>query len=286
VSLFQRYEWFTKYSGDTMDLYGRTTNGLDLENLRHYQIDLSAQHFNASGLRLGYTQSLGQFAFYAAGSLLSGSDMMAGTISGDALLNSTCGDSFDCYTGDLELDYFYSEDAIFGRKTSKPRSVYGYTFDVGASWTNERWHVSGFIQDVFSEIAWENAPYTTANATTATVEEKNGKVKLNPVITGYEGNDYFLQSLPKKYSSTIAFAVTPRSTVHIDGFHSYGATVGNIGYLFAKHQMLWGAKYYPLQQVLGASIAHKYFSISAAANPFDLNSSEIIELSASFRYPF
>ncbi|MGB5445269.1 MAG: hypothetical protein WBM99_07150 [Psychromonas sp.] len=285
-SLFSRYEWFLDYSEDTMEFYGTTVNGTLIEADRKYNLDLDVQHINTEGFRLAYMHQLNEINLYFAASYLKARELLVGGANGQASLKESCGDGFECYTGDLDLSYTYSEDIIFDRNVDAPKSLYGYSFDIGGDWIiNDSWFGSIYIQDLFSEILWDKSPFTDASATTATTTIDDGKYKIDPVITGYEGNENYKQTLPIKYNVLLSYQFTPQHSTYIRGFHSYGATLFHLGYRFQHLGSLYGLKLYPLEGAVGVEFKNKYIDISIASESFDYQDAELFEFKFAVTVP-
>ncbi|WP_394246329.1 hypothetical protein [Vibrio profundi] len=287
LSLFYRYEWFLDYSEDAMELYGTTVNGTLIDPNRTYNLSLKTSHINTEGIRLAYMHQFEKVNFYVASAYLKAKELMDGEANGYAELTGSCGDGLECYTGELDLSYTYSEDELFDRQVDAPKSLYGYTFDLGLDWAmSDSWYASLYVQDVFSEILWDESPYTDANATTSTSKVVDGKVKIEPTITGYEGNEDFKQRLPTKYQMALSYQFEPQHLAYLKGFHAYGATLLHVGYQYQFSGSVWGIKLYPEQEALGLEFQHRYMNFSIASKPFDYQESEVIELSLGFQFPF
>jgi len=286
VSVFYRNEWFLNYSKDTMALYGSTTNGDLIDSGKQYDLDLAINHISAKGIKLGYLYQLNQFNFYFSAAYLEGQTLLVGNAKGDVALTENCGDGFECYSGDLDLSYHYSEDELFDRRVDEPSSIYGYSLDIGGDWIiNEHWLASFFIQDLYSEILWEYAPNTTATATTATTTIVDGKYKIDPVITGKEGNNNYKQTLPTKYNMLISYQMNQHSA-YAQIFHANSATLTHIGYRLQQQENLYGVKYYPLQEALGIEFSNQYIGVSVTSKPFAHEQTELLEVNFRLSIPF
>ena len=287
ISVFYRNEWFLDYSKNTMTLYGATTNGELIDSGKDYDLDLSINHLSANGIRLGYLHQFNPVNFYVAGSYLNAKTLITGDVQGHVALTESCGDSFECYSGELDLSYHYSEDELFDRDVNKPKSIYGYSFDVGADWLiSDEWFASFFIQDLFSEILWDQAPITNATATTATTVIVDGKYKIDPVITGKEGNENYKQRLAIKYNTLVSYQVAAQHSTYVQVFHANGATLTHLGYHFQQERYLYGLKYYPLEEALGVEFKNKYLGFNITSKPFAHEETELLEFNFSLSIPF
>ena len=286
VSYFSRYEWFLDYSKDTMELYGTTVNGTLIDVDRNYDLDLNVEHISMEGVRLAYIYELDDVNLYFAGAYLKGRELLVGSADGQASLTGSCGDGFECYSGDLDVSYTYSEDALFDRNVDAPKSIYGYSFDFGVDWIiNKNWFGSIYIQDLLSEILWEQSPYTDASATTATTTIDDGKYKIDPVISGFEGNADYKQILPIKYNVLISYQFTPEHLTYIQGFHSFGSTLLHMGYRFQHEGALYGLKFYPIERAVGIEFKNNYVNISITSESFDYQDTALFEFKFGVSIP-
>ncbi len=286
-SLFQRYEWFLNYSRDTLPFYGTTENGTFIEQNRTYNLQLNAVKLDAQGLRFAYLYPISQFRFYAAASYYQANSFLDGTIKGNVSKNDTCINERDCYFGKLDLSYFYTEDVLLGRNTSKPNSLYGFGVDAGADWSiNERLSISLLIQDAYSKIVWENAPYTKATATTATSIVTDGYVKLNPAISGVEKNKTYTQHLPTKTTLQASYIYNLSHQLSATTFYAYGASITHLSYQYHQENSLYGFKLYPLESAIGINYSNQYIDFGVSSNPFELNKSELYAFHFGLRIPF
>ncbi|NNN45468.1 MULTISPECIES: hypothetical protein [Vibrio] len=201
VSLLSRYEWYLRFSPDTMRLYGESVNRQDMQTGKRYDVDLRVEHLISQGIKLAWTSDVSQpWIWHLSASYLQASEMMSGRLHGHA------GDTGQGeYTGLLQLDYTYTEDALLKRKVDAPSSYFGYTTDVGVSW---QFYDYGFasllVQDIYSAIYWQDMPYTSATANTATAEtDEHGFVSIKPLVNGVEGFRDKTQRLPVKYHSRL-----------------------------------------------------------------------------------
>lgn len=286
LSLFSRYEWFLDHSKDTMELYGTSVNGTLIDVDRNYNLDLDVHHINSEGLRVAYIHQVNDINLYVAASYLNAKALLNGHVDGQASLTGSCGDGLECYTGALNLSYSYSEDILFDRNVNAPKSIYGYSFDIGADWViNKNWFSSLYIQDLLSEVLWDKAPFTNATATTATTTIDDGKYKIDPVISGREGNEDYKQTLPVKYNALVSYQLHPQHSAYIRGFHSYGATLFHLGYRVQNSGALYGAKLYPIENALGVEFKNRYVDISITSKPFDHQNSEVLEFKFAVSIP-
>lgn len=203
LSLFHRYEWYLKYSNDTMRLYGESINRQTIRPDEFYNIDLRVEHLVSRGIKAAWTSDASKpIVFYVSASYLDASAMMSGRLHG--FIGYATKQRYD---GLLELDYTYSRDALLKRDVSAPSSHFGYSTDVGVTWRLTQHLAFSFMaQDVINAISWQGMPYTVATANTATAETNaNGFVSIKPLVNGIEGFRDYTQRLPVKYTSRLGY---------------------------------------------------------------------------------
>lgn len=285
-SLISRYEWFLGFTKDTMELYGTTVNGTLIEPDKRYDLDLKTNHIKTDGFRIAYHyDGFEGINLYGAASYLKARELMVGETSGWASLTGDCGDGFECYSGNLDLSYTYTEDKLFDRQTNAPESLYGYSFDLGVDWQlTDSVFTSLYVQDVYSEVLWDQSPFTDAQATTATSVIEDGKIKIEPVITGYEGNRDFKQRLPVKYNALLGYS-RQAHTGYIQGFQSYDTLLVNLGYQYRAGQSQYLFKYYPLEQAFGIAYKSSIFDLALTSDSFDYQKTSILEIRLGFSIP-
>ncbi len=192
LGLVARYDYEMRFTRDTADLYYHIENRLPLDPGRHYAIDLEAEHFSATGLRLGYRLTPHpDFNIGLGLTYLNGHQLIDGSLSGGATALSV-----NDYDFNLGVDYRYSEDRLFKRNVSAP-SGQGYSVDLQLDWHPGDWRTHLHITDLLARLYWNHAPFTTATATSDTKSfDSNGYVVILPTLSGVEGNHRFVQKLP------------------------------------------------------------------------------------------
>ncbi|WP_413284122.1 hypothetical protein [Vibrio sp. MA40-2] len=292
ISYIYRYEWFLGYTKDTMSFYEATLDNFSsIESDKVYDVDLKVNHINMQGIRFAYLHELNLHEFnqvnlYFAASYLQAKELMEGDLTGHVSQSQQCGNEFDCYTGELDLDYTYSEDALLDRVTDKPKSKYGYGFDIGLDWKiNQDWFTSIYIQDIVSAIVWEQAPYTLMNATTSRTTVEDGEYHIDPVLTGWELNHDYKQVLPIKYHALVAYNVAPQHRVYLQGFHAYESTLAHVGYDFLSSNNVYRLKLYPFEEAVGIEFKHAMVNFAITTKPFDMEESELLEVRLGLNIP-
>ena len=214
IGYLSRYDYEIEYSTDTAELYYLVNNKKDLPIDKQYDLFLSAKHLYSEGVRLSYRfQFNKQLELTIGGSYLKGLLLTEGKISGTATVLAE-----NDYDFTADVNYYYSEDVMFDRKVESPDGV-GYSIDTQVKWNVTRDLTMRLgVVDLIGRMYWTDAPNTTAKASSATKEyDEDGYVKYNPVLSGYETNQDYTQTLNPRAKFQVNYSV-----------HSNAAIVGRV----------------------------------------------------------
>ncbi|MDX2425944.1 MAG: DUF5723 family protein [Cycloclasticus sp.] len=195
LGILERYDYLLDFSSQTAELVYLTENHLPLEVGKDYELRIKAKQHYSRGLRFAYQQKISRaFTVELAASYLQGKSLTDGGIQGTAQVTAEKDYDFQFYA-----DYFYSRDVLFSREVSSPKGS-GYGLDIKFDWQpNDRLSTQLNIVDLMGKIFWNNAPNTSATATSATKTfDADGYVRYEPAISGRESNKSFTQILPRK----------------------------------------------------------------------------------------
>jgi len=200
-----RRELDLRFSEDTAELYYYIRNDLDLPTERQYRLALTGYHFELAGarvsrhfqLRPGLSATVGASLFTAWG-------LQYGRLEGTAVARS---EREYAYQG--EVDYQYERDRLFDRDSDKPTG-FGASLDLAVHWREPGvFAVDLAVIDALGMIRWRDVPYTEATVNSEQVGvDDDGFVKVEPVLTGYEGyRSRFDQRLKTRTQLSAAAAV-------------------------------------------------------------------------------
>ena len=195
LGVLTRYDYLMTFTDQTAELYFLTKNHLPLATGKTYPLRIDVRNQFSRGLRLGFQRQMtSSLHAGAAISYLQGISLTEGSIQGSALV--TANNDYDFH---FNTNYVYSRDVLFGRDVQAPQGN-GYSLDVKLDWqVNKRLAGQLTVVDLLGKLYWNNAPYTTATASSATkTYDADGYVRYNPAISGFESNKDFVQTLPRK----------------------------------------------------------------------------------------
>lgn len=189
----ERLEFYTQFTNDTARIIQQEKNNVNYAQGESFKIDLDAFHVRTKGVKLSLPiYNSNQFGATLAGAYYQANEMHDGKLYGDVITDD------QEITGNIHLDYSYSEDIFFGRDASEVTG-YGYGVDVkGWLKISDSTRLEFLARDLLSSIRWNNQQYTTGNATTNTVAlDDNGLIVARPAAEWLESNQYVSQSFPR-----------------------------------------------------------------------------------------
>jgi hypothetical protein len=195
LGYIKRYDYYFEYSPETAEGIYDVKNKVPLVPGEQYDLFLAANTLVSDGLRITFNQEFSQsFSYGVSISYLRGERFTNGSLNGqaEAITDNEYDFSFD-------VDYFYSQDRLFDRVVDPPRGR-GYAVDLVFDWQAVRNLKLGFqAYDILTRMYWDDAPRTIATATSDTKEyDENGYVIYNPVVSGLETSQDYVQKIPRK----------------------------------------------------------------------------------------
>ncbi|MDG9666684.1 hypothetical protein ONV78_02975 [Hahella sp. CR1] len=192
LSFVERYDYYLEFSPDAAELIYLYNNDLPHESDAHYDLYLAANQLRAKGVKLGYRFALTEaFNVKLALSYFRADELTEGYLRGYL-------DTPDASpTGELELDYAYTEDHLLDRP---PENVSGdgFAVDLYLQWRpHPQWEARLALEDAFNRIYWDRATATVARATSDTIDyDEDGALDVSPALSGNEGYRDHVQELP------------------------------------------------------------------------------------------
>ncbi|AZZ95154.1 hypothetical protein EUZ85_01420 [Hahella sp. KA22] len=192
LSIVERYDYHLEFSPDAAELIYLYNNDLPHESDAHYDLYLAANQMRAKGVKLGYRFALTEaFNVKLAFSYLRADELTEGYLRGYL-------DTPDASpTGELELDYAYTEDHLLDRP---PENVSGdgFAVDLYLHWRpHPQWEARLALEDAVNRIYWDRATATVARATSDTIDyDEDGALDVSPALSGNEGYRDHVQALP------------------------------------------------------------------------------------------
>ena len=283
-AIFSRFDYFLEFSNDTAIIAYADKNNLPIPEERTYTINLAAQHLRAHGFKLGYHGSYhNDLDIQLYVSFLEANNMIDGRIYGH--LNGLS-ELSDEPSGELILDYQYSEDQFFDRERSE-LTAKGYTLDIDVQWRpSPTFHVNIKSKDLFSRIMWKNQDRTVGSATTDRINiGDDGQLNVRPALSWLESERDLNQQLPIQLTLQGNYNVTSRDTLQLQTFRYDTHHFSHVGYhhRFGKKNYL-GLSYNIDLKATGFELNTPYFKLSLSADTYDYEQTKALAFSLGFYF--
>ena len=237
IAFISRYQNTLNFTNDTAYVFYADKNKVDINNSKDYSIFMDANYIQTDGIRLGYSYGLlDTFKVSSYVSYLQASKLTDGQLWGS--LNATDQQEI---TGDLYLNYTYTDDVFFERELSDIDGE-GYSLDIGFTWTPfDRLQIKGDAKDFYNKITWNQQHYTTAEASTNRVQfDNNGFLDVQPALRWREHEVNHFQVLPRRLLGQIRYEYSDKIIPEIK-FHRidrYNTSLIGFNYLSGTNTAL------------------------------------------------
>lgn len=215
-----------RFNADAAEFYSRVEAEVALTPGETVPARITINGFSAKGLRLGYRYSAANWTLGAGMTWLKTTHLMSGELQGQFTAVAV-----DEYSVEADVDYFYYRDIIFKRPNINTSEGEGKAFDVTLAWQlSERWQLDMEAEDLFTEIHWTDAPYTTATARSDRKSyDEDGYAFFNPLFSGRQGyRDTFVQQIDPRYKLGARYTRGAWSA-QLKGQHQFGYGFAGIG---------------------------------------------------------
>jgi len=284
LGILNRVDYQLEFSSETAELIYLTENRLPLEVGREYELRIKALHNYSRGLRLAYQHKFSsRIKAGLAASYLQGKAFTDGSIQGRARVLAE-----KDYDFQFDTDYFYSRDVLFERDVTSPNGN-GYSLDFSFDWQpNKLFRAQIDIVDLVGKMFWDNAPFTTAVASSATQTfDEEGYVRYNPAIRGTESNRNFTQVLPRKIFIATRYQWSPGIELlaelqdyKVSRFTSLGA-----GWCYNQHNC-FQSLYNTTAKALLLRFQGNRLRVELASDKLDLDQARYFSFQLSFNQVF
>jgi hypothetical protein len=283
VAWQQRIDYELRASDDTAALYHRARNREPFAAGERFELDLRVWHLESQGLHLAWRHELAGIGTEVALNLLEGTAVTEGALSGFAVA-ATAND----YDYEAEVDYRYSEDALFERNVGRPYGR-GYSLDVGAGASHFAQRLSWRIdvRDAAGRMRWESAPVTTAVASSSNKEyDADGYVRYNPALSGREGFQAFRQRVHPRARAEAFWQTAEHwragARMRVTEVHTYA------GALVQRSWGDWQAEIeaLPFERALGIGLAWNGIALRWEADRLDADAAHLLAAMLRVQYAF
>ncbi len=282
LSYFWRYDYFLEFNGDTARLAYSEQNNVPLPTTGRYNIFLRANELRSQGVGFSYQWQLAPNLHSRLRlNYLRADDMSDGELAG-VLIAEELG-----FSGDLQLDYGYSEDQLLGRQVEDVDGS-GYSVDLDIRWRwGDQLEFALEGRDIWSRLRWKDLTYTRASATTDVISyDADGALASIPGIAGTEGYRSQSQQLPARYNLSARYQFNSKLSIspsvyaydqHLFPRLALGWQLGNC-LLQTSYELETGA--------LGLNISHDNFTIGLHSDDSDWQQARALGLQLGIGFRF
>ncbi|SFM56942.1 hypothetical protein [Halopseudomonas yangmingensis] len=271
---FWRYDYYLEFDKDTAQLIYLDKNRQPYQEGKVYKVELDANHLRSQGLGIGYVFNIRPgLDLRTRANYLSATEMQDGSLRGAVATEA------GNYSGQLDLDYNYSEDKLLKRAKQSVKGR-GWSLDLDLDWQiNSQLNAWLHGRDLYSAIRWNNLTYTVADATTDRASyNPDGTISFRPAVSGFEGYRDHTQRLPARYTLGSSYRMAPEWSLTGEIF-SYDE------HLFPRAALNWHLKHATLQasydfgaDAFGLGVNSKYLQVLLRADDTDYQKAKALQL--------
>ena len=284
IGVLKRYDIALEFSKDTSEFYYLTDNKLPLPVGKQYELDLQVKQTFSDGIRVNRTFQLNpQLKTNVGFSYLRGLWLMQGRMKGNA---TVVGDKD--YDFNFDVNYVYSEDALFDRNVDKPNGQ-GFSIDVDIDWKITDATMAHLqVLDLLARMYWDNAPVTTATATSSTKSyDDDGYVIYNPALSGYEKYKDYTQKLPPKITAELTHQLQSEYSMLLRSRIYETRSFYQLGLQYSFNDEYSARALYMLEvKAVTLAFQSKYFRCLLTTDSFQFDETHIFALQMQAHIPF
>lgn len=283
IQYLQRFESLYEFDNDTAKFIYQTENRLPLTSGETYRLDIRPRRAASEGIRLGFKNlRIGQLGAAVFISLLKPFNLLDGELDGSAVATGP-GD----YDFEFRSDLVYKRDPLFERDGAT-LSGSGYAVDLHLDYAlSERWHGRLELVDVAGKLSLNDAPFTTAEASSDTKTfDENGYLVYDPVVRGFEGNKDYSYEFDMQTHATISYLISAAyrfALLH----HDYGSTAYQeiqLNQSFGRGLISW--QLIPQAGAAGIAYLTPNLALGFAADDIDFKKMKYLALQIRYTWAF
>ena len=187
------------------------------------------------------------------------------------------------YDFSFHSDVVYEKDPLYERGKENVHGR-GYSFDLAIHYlVNHNWDLELQVFDLFSEMKVDDAPFTTADASSNVKSfDEDGYVVFDPVVTGFEGYKSFSFEFNTQTHVAVGYRLKNSDSVTLQHHDYYNIDFQEVNYIqrFDEMELAWNL--IPELNVIGFSIQTP--SLKFILNTDNLDYDEMKYLHLSFQY--
>ncbi|WP_228291699.1 hypothetical protein [Acinetobacter towneri] len=273
-----RYDYILKFSPDMAKLYYQIENDLPLDAESMYELTLHAQYLERIGARIAYDWVPQSNWILTAGvSALYGRHFVDGQFNafGETNLMPRLADRVQWLNG--QLNYYYDQPALkedeLGLGDFRAKEGYGYALDLTlqGEWL-EKWYLKFQLEDIFSYMYWDEAPYSQYQATF----DQNSRPRIN--LTGTVATDKsYKQKIPYKISTELLYNIHSEIQLGVSSFSNPFTSLWQMHFLWQPDSLQLGLHFEPQTKSLGVSFRHENIGMKYLTDNLNTNQAHRME---------
>ncbi|MCK5662383.1 MAG: hypothetical protein KAI17_02805, partial [Thiotrichaceae bacterium] len=278
-----RDDSYYDFDNETAQFIYLTNNKIPLENGKDYALYIKPDKSSSVGLRFGINQDITpRLKLSGFVSILKATDLVYGELNGHAMaINSNDYDFF------FSSELYYEDDPLFERETDAI-SGFGYAIDLIVDYTiNDKWRINLELLDVVGELSFDDAPYTSAEATSdIKVFDENGYLTYDPVISGVELNKDFVYQFNMQTHLSVSYQLSDKNNLVFEHYRLAGFDYQKLSLLqkIGRNQVSWIL--IPELSTAGIKFEHPNFSIGVETDSLDYKKMKYLSITSQLFWAF
>lgn len=283
IQYLQRFETVYEFDNETARFIYQTENQLPLSAGETYRLEIRPRRAASEGIRLGFRNlRIGELGAAVYISLLKPFNLLDGELDGSAIAVGP-GD----YDFEFQSDLVYKHDPLYGRDNQN-LSGSGYALDLHFEYAlSERWHAELELVDVAGELRFNDAPFTTAEASSdVKTFDENGYLVYEPVVRGFEGNRDYRYEFDMQSHVTISYLLSANYRLALL-HHDYGKSAFQeiqVNQSLGRGTISW--QLLPEPGAAGIAYVAPNLTLGIAADDLDFKKMKYLALHARYSLAF
>lgn len=279
------YDYALNFSPDMAKLYYQIENDLPIDANSSYDLFLEAQHVDTIGARLAYDWALNPDWTVTAGvTALIGRHYVDGQFNAYSQTTDQINlmDRVSWLNG--QLDYSYDAPALkedeLGLGDLRVKQGYGYALDFTVNGQiNEQWKVNLQLEDIFSYLYWDQAPYSRYEIHYD--QDKRPRMDLSGRV---DTRQQYRQEIPYKIRSEIEYRPIQPLSFTLSSFSNPYLTLFQLNSYWENDFVKLGVHAEPQTQAFGVSLQHQNVGFKYIADALNTNQAKRMGASLYAQY--
>ena len=179
-SIFQRGDYFLKTNNQTAEFVYQLVNHQAKKNKFYNDLYIYVKGFRSRGFNVSYLSKIDKnFSYFVSLSMFNVYFIQDSNVNGWGYFEN------NRYDYNVHADYYYSKNYLYYIKVTEPKG-YGYTSHLGFLYKKDNYKLLFIINDLYSKIIINNAPYSNVYLNSKNKHIVNGYIHYSPIFYGIE----------------------------------------------------------------------------------------------------